>query len=137
VADGSWLGGATRRRIANLAVVAWLAVQLAVPALYYLRGGGPDERFAWRMYSTHRLTRCGVALNDYPEGGGKSRSVELNRAYHRAWISLLSRGQPRVADAVMEDQCRRGDVARVRVRWRCVTPDGEAQAAVYASKVCG
>ncbi|MFZ5476660.1 MAG: hypothetical protein ACOZNI_07795 [Myxococcota bacterium] len=110
------------RRAADLFIVAWIGLQLAVPASYYLLDRKWDERFAWRMYSAERMTRCGVGVKEYRGDG--SRDVDLDGTYQRTWISLLSRGQPRVIDAVLVSRCTDPEVEQVRLRRRCKAPDG-------------
>jgi hypothetical protein len=89
--------------------LAWLwllvAVQVAIPASYYLRGHDPDdERFAWRMFSNVRLKRCSVRV--FTVGAaGERREVRLPGSLHSSWINALERGRVRVIEHYLASQC--------------------------------
>src|SRR6185295_19585145 len=102
-------------------IVGWLLVQVAVPAAWYLRGGGPDERFTWRMFSTERLTRCQVAVIE--RGTSGTRALDLASVVHKGWITLLSRGQPAVTAHLVAARCAVPGTAALTIERRCVGPD--------------
>jgi hypothetical protein len=102
-------------------IVAWLAVQIALPLRYYLRDDAFDERFAWRMFSPVRPLGCQVAF--YDETGGAPRPVELSSRIHAVWISLLQRARPSVVEAFARSYCAERPGTVLRVDLTCSTPD--------------
>lgn len=102
----------------ELLVVAWLAVQIALPLRWYLGDDPFDERFAWRMFSEIRTTRCAVDLLVDGE------QVALGKRYHQAWITLAKRVRRPVLDRMASDLCAEGEVTR---RVRCRFPDGRTE----------
>lgn len=101
-----------------------MALQVAIPASYYfVRNDRDDERFAWRMFSTVRLTRCEVSAFDV---SARERSrVELTHALHASWIRSLERGRARVIDRYLTTRCQLAGVTEAVVERRCQTPAGE------------
>ncbi len=107
------------QRPANLFIIAFLAVQIGLPAAYYVGDDPFDERFAWRMFSPVRLARCTVEAFD--GSAGQLTPIALSRELHVVWINLLKRARPGVIDAVAERLCEnRSDV---RMRLSCTPPD--------------
>lgn len=89
--------------------LAWLwllvAIQIAIPASYYLRGRErDDERFAWRMFSGVRLKRCSVSVTR-ALADGSSQPVALERTLHSSWINALKRGRTSVIERYLAKQC--------------------------------
>jgi hypothetical protein len=110
-----------RLRPQGRASAAWLwllvAIQIAIPASYYLRDANrDDERFAWRMFSGIRLKRCTVAARE--ERQGERALVPLRGVLHSSWIHALERGRRRVIEQFMLDRCERGAVT-VTLERRC------------------
>jgi hypothetical protein len=108
-------------------VSLWLlvALQVAIPASYYLvREDRDDERFAWRMFSAVRLTRCEVSAWD-EHGPGDSRSIPLSRALHASWIRSLERGRQAVIERFLASRCRELDVVGSKLDRDCKSPAGE------------
>jgi hypothetical protein len=103
----------------------WLlvAVQVAVPASYYLgRGGGDDERFAWRMFSAIRLKRCSV---DAFDGERKDAPrIDVSRALHASWAGSLARGRGRVIERFLATRCEVPEVRVASLTRRCTSPSG-------------
>jgi hypothetical protein len=95
------------------AAVAYLAVQLLLPATYYLRRDRHDERLSWRMFSTMRMATC------EPELRIDGRPLQLASAFHVAWIELARRGRLVVIEAMAAHLCRRNPGSEVVVRLRC------------------
>jgi hypothetical protein len=110
-----------------------VALQIAIPASYYLRSDRDDERFAWRMFSAVRLRRCEVVAYDVDEGG-RAR-VELKRVLHASWIRSLERGRANVIERFLATRCR----ARVResvLERRCTEPSGTVMPPMTYRHVC-
>jgi hypothetical protein len=87
---------------------AWLwllvAVQVAIPASYYLRSSDlEDERFAWRMFSDVRLMRCRVRASVLGPHG--RTDLSLGRTLHSSWIHGLERGRRRVIERYLSSRC--------------------------------
>ena len=107
------------QRSANIFIVAFVALQVGLPAAYYVGDDPFDERFAWRMFSPVRLARCTVEAFDATDGS--LAPIRLSRELHVVWINLLKRARPAVIDAVADRLCeRRSDV---RMRLSCTPPD--------------
>jgi len=107
-ADG---GRRSSVRRAKSGSYAWLwllvAIQIAIPASYYLRDTGrDDERFAWRMFSGVRLKRCTALLRE--QQGGRAVPVPLRGALHSSWIHAVERGRQRVIERFLSARCDRG-----------------------------
>lgn len=86
---------------------AWLwllvAVQVAIPASYYVRDDRDDERFAWRMFSAVRVKSCEVKLRE--RRAGVFAEADLERLLHASWRSSLARGRQRVIERFMKKRC--------------------------------
>ncbi len=101
---------------------AWLwlvvALQVAIPASYYLRDGDPDdERFAWRMFSNVRFRRCDVSASLVREDG-QVRALALRGRLHSAWVHNLERGRGRVIERFLSTHCEAG-VSEALLERRC------------------
>ncbi len=114
-------------RVASAFIICWLALQLALPLTYYLGAGDPyDERFAWRMFSPTRMTKCRVAL--FVGGPTQRRNALMGTELHAMWRGWLIRGRSSVADAYLEERCRRQRAAGEATPWAsmeltCRRPD--------------
>lgn len=102
-------------------IVAWVALQIALPAGYYLFRNDDvhryDERWAWRMFSPIRAVRCDV---DFTADG---KRVSTSSEFHTAWIGLAERGRPSVIEEMAERLCE-VEGAPVTVRQECKHVDG-------------
>ena len=81
-------------------ILAFLAVQLVLPLHYYfLRHDPHDERFAWRMFSPMRMTRCSARyfVDKQP--------IQLGTRFHEAWIEVANRGRYAVLEGIAEKLC--------------------------------
>ncbi len=127
----------------SLFIVAFLAVQLALPVSYYLGDAPLDERFAWRMFSPIRMVRCrldvreGTARTPVPAADLKPGArlatprtpVRPEAELHAVWMSLLRRGRPDVIAAWADARCGRmerdaGAPVPLYVGVVCRMPDG-------------
>ena len=106
--------GALARTWRGWIILVVVTTQLLLPLHYYLANRDPqDERFAWRMFSPMRQTRCVVhfTVDDKP--------LALGAEYHEAWLELAQRGRFAVIEAIGADQCRKHPGARVRTKVDC------------------
>lgn len=119
----------------SLFIAGFLAFQIALPLAYYLGEDRFDERFAWRMFSSVRLTECEMRARESEEAG------EFDRFYaHRdiqvAWVRLIERNRDRVVRAYLRRRCNQQPVERVEVRTTCRAPDGVVTRHVWRND-CG
>ncbi len=128
-----------RVRPADALIALWLLVQVGLPAAWYLGGQSPDQRFAWRMFSSDRLTHCKVsgALTEVHDGVRSTRDADLSHHYQDGWISLLTHRNPDVEQAVLADLCEEPDSVRATLRLSCKRPDGTAPEPERMSMDCG
>ena len=81
-------------------VVVFVALQLLIPLRYYVAHKDPhDERFAWRMFSPMRMSRC------QPTFTVDSAPVDLHAEFHEAWIAIAGRGRFDVIEAMGKRLC--------------------------------
>ncbi len=104
-------------------ILAALATQIAIPATYYRGEDRFDERFAWRMFSAVRVSRCQLGAFDLDEG--RATPVPLGRTIHVAWINTMERGREGVIRRYLGWRCANAEVAGARVVNRCTTPEGQ------------
>lgn len=98
------------------------AIQIALPLSYYvLRADRHDERFAWRMFSPERMTRCTPV---FLLGEARDR-VRAGAVFHEAWLTLAARGRLDVVSAMAGALCARNPGQPVRVELTCRTVDGK------------
>jgi hypothetical protein len=102
-------------------IAAYLALQLAIPALYFVKRDPHDERFSWRMFSTMRMVTC------EPELRVDDNAVILAAQFHEAWIELARRGRMRVLEAMAQRMCRLHLGHPVTMTLRCHYLDGSAR----------
>jgi hypothetical protein len=104
---------------------AWLwllvAVQVAIPASYYLRSDRDDERFAWRMFSAVRVKSCEVKLRE--RRAGVFANADLERLLHASWRSSLARGRRRVIERFMQKRCTDASLEAVEFVRTCRAVD--------------
>ena len=99
-------------------IAAFLALQLAIPLLYYtVRRDRHDERFAWRMFSPMRMIQCD------PRVVVDGKPFALTSRFHEAWYELARRGRFAVIEAMAARLCEGGGHT-VRVTMTCKTIDG-------------
>jgi hypothetical protein len=81
-------------------IVGFLALQLLLPLHYYMVRHDPhDERYAWRMFSPMRMTRCS------PTFRVDNQPIVLGSRFHEAWIEIANRGRFAVLEAMAEKLC--------------------------------
>jgi hypothetical protein len=112
----------TARMLANAFVALFLLYMIAMPLRYYLGGGGHDERFSWRMFSTIRLQQCKGRVFDVL--GERAVPVRLEKMLQVAWIGMLERNRPLVVQRVLERRCTEEGVTQARFALACTAPDG-------------
>jgi hypothetical protein len=103
-------------------IAVFLLVQLLLPLHYYLARKDPhDERFAWRMFSPMRMSRCkpSIVMNDKP--------VNLGSEFHEAWLEIASRGRFSVLEAMGAKLCAKYPKSEVRLSVECTYLDREPQ----------
>jgi hypothetical protein len=110
------------RRSTTIFIHLFVAVQLLVPALYYLTTEDKyDERYAWRMFSPTRSAVCGSGeeLRSPPEFLVGGEPILLYGKFHEAWVTLAKRGRKSVIEAMAERLCADHPNQAVRVRYSC------------------
>jgi hypothetical protein len=94
----------------------FLGLQLLLPLSYYLvRGDRHDERFAWRMFSPERMTRCQPRFLL----GDDRTPVRLEKEFHEAWGEIAKRGRLVVVERMALELCKRNPDQPVRVELVC------------------
>jgi hypothetical protein len=105
----------------------WLvvALQIAIPASYYLRGARErdDERFSWRMFSAVRVKRCDVDLR--VRQGEQWSDLDLDRLIHASWQTALERGRKRVIEHLLEMRCAAGHAEAAELLRSCKDARGK------------
>ena len=94
--------------------------QLVIPLYYYLAQRDPhDERFAWRMFSPMRMSKCTptFTLDDKP--------MQLGTKFHEAWLEIAGRGRFGVIEAMGAALCKQHPSASIRVTLTCTYIDRE------------
>ena len=95
-------------------IAAFIVLQALLPLTYYVaREDKHDERYAWRMFSPMRMTRCRLAFS---VGG---TPVDLGSTFHEAWLEIASRGRAVVIEAMAHKLCRAHPGKPVDVRVDC------------------
>lgn len=123
-------GSPSARLGANVFIALFLAYMIAMPLRYYVGGRGLDERFSWRMFSSVRMLKCKVSVDEHvrrsdDKGGGfAKRKVDLSKEVQVAWIGLLERGRPLVIEKLLARRCEQQGVAQVDYQLTCKAPDG-------------
>lgn len=120
----------TRPALPRAVILGWLAVQLALPASYYLRDDPFDERFAWRMFSDVRAVSCDLRLRIDGE------ALHPKERFHVAWVGLARRARPSVLRGMVRHLCDEG-ATEVTLDARCPLPGGtQATRTVRSEAVC-
>jgi hypothetical protein len=126
---------AASRTWSNALIVLFLAFHVVMPLRYYLGGGGYDERFSWRMFSTLRMHKCQVLVEETI--GEDTRAVDLQKAVQIAWIGMLERYRRPVVDKLLARRCEQEHARSVRYERKCVDTDGSALPVERVSRDCG
>lgn len=111
------------RRWTTVFILGFLGLQLALPVSYYLGEDRFDERFAWRMFSSIRMTDCQLKARR-AAGPNEFDEVEVYRDIQIAWANLIKRNRGEVARAYLERRCELGESPQVELRTVCRSPDG-------------
>jgi hypothetical protein len=102
-------------------IAAFVGVQLLLPLHYYIGRRDPhDERFAWRMFSPMRMTKC------VPHFAIDGRPLALASTFHEAWLELAERGRFVVVEQMAAKLCRDHPGSSVEVSLDCTYLDREA-----------
>lgn len=89
-------------------ILALLVSQLLIPLHYYAGHRDPhDERFAWRMFSPMRMTKC------VPRFTVDDKPVNLALEFHEAWIEMAKRGRFNVIEAMGAKLCEKHPASAV------------------------
>jgi hypothetical protein len=120
--------------IALAFIALFLLYQVAMPLAYYLGGRGTDERFSWRMFSSVRMQRCSVDVDETV--GGEKRAVDLDREVQIAWVGMLERYRPTVVEKLLRRRCERAQASEVRYVRNCVETDGSQSPALKVTLDC-
>jgi hypothetical protein len=123
------------RRCDNWTIAVILALQIVMPLSYYVSKRSYDERFSWRMFSTLRLRDCKVEVREHLNA--RTRSVNIERDVHVAWLRLLERMRSAVVDAYLARRCGTEGVTSVDFVCHCNDTDGRALPAMERSLSCG
>jgi hypothetical protein len=108
-----------RRHWLYVFIIPWIAVQLALPLIYYAARRDPhDERFAWRMFSPTRMIQCDpvFTIDDKP--------IDLAGKFHEAWIDIAKRGRFAVVEAMGARLCHDIPGKRIELEMTCHNIDG-------------
>lgn len=116
-------GSSRARLLSNVFIALFLAYMLGMPLRYYMGGRGLDERFSWRMFSSIRMLKCKVEVDEHTDSGDE-RSVSLTKEVQVAWIGLLERGRPLVVEKLLARRCAQEGVVQVDYHLTCKAPDG-------------
>ena len=106
----SWQG-----RVIIVVVVA----QLLIPLYYYsgVNRDPHDERFAWRMFSPMRMTKC------EPKFFRDDAPLDIGSEFHEAWIEIAKRGRFRVIEEMGATLCAKYPRRAIRVTLDCTYLD--------------
>lgn len=124
---------ARARRSRRSLYAGFVALQLVVPASYYVRDERFDERFAWRMFSGIRVSTCRTTVVE--ERDGSAARLSLSENLHSAWIEHLGRNRRRVIDRFLENRCDHG-ASRVELTNTCEQPDGSPGGTLVYARDC-
>lgn len=98
----------------GIVILLVVASQLLLPLHYYVaRRDRHDERFAWRMFSPMRMTRCTPAFTI------DSKPVTLETQFHEAWIEIAKRGRFNVIEEMAAQLCAKNPGSAVHVVVEC------------------
>jgi hypothetical protein len=102
----SWQG-----RLIGIVVVA----QLLIPVWYYSGASRDphDERFAWRMFSPMRMTKC------EPKFFRDDTLIDISAEFHEAWIEIAKRGRFHVIEEMGAALCEKYPKRAIKVTLDC------------------
>ena len=99
-------------------ILAFVLLQLMLPLAYYVSRRDPhDERFAWRMFSPMRMTRC------TPHFAIDGKPLALGSEFHEAWLEITERGRFVVVEAMAARLCDKHPGSEVTVSLDCTYID--------------
>jgi hypothetical protein len=102
-------------------ILVFVLAQLLLPLHYYVGRRDPhDERFAWRMFSPMRMTKCTPVITI------DNKPVSLASQFHEAWIELAERGRFVVVEAMGAKLCHDHPGSAVNVSLDCTYIDRPA-----------
>jgi hypothetical protein len=102
-------------------ILVFVVSQLLLPLHYYVGRRDPhDERFAWRMFSPMRMTKCA------PSFAIDGKPLSLAGQFHEAWIELAERGRFVVVEAMGAKLCHDHPGSSVTVALDCTYLDRPA-----------
>ena len=103
-------------------ILAFLAIQLALPLRYYIAHRDPhDERFAWRMFSPMRMAKC------EPKFTLDGKPFDLGTSFHEAWIRLAERGRFVIVEDMARHLCAQHPGSSLTVSLDCTYLDSDPQ----------
>jgi len=104
-------------------ILGVVATQLLIPLHYYLPAHRDrhDERFAWRMFSPMRMTKC------EPRFAIDGAPLDLGSQFHEAWIEIAKRGRFHVVERMAETLCEKHPNAAVQGELDCTYLDGSRE----------
>jgi hypothetical protein len=123
-------GAPGARKWIAIGVAAFLLVQLLLPLRYYLSASTPDERFAWRMFSTTGQMSCEATVYQTVEHSGRRVEEQVPAIITAPWQRLLNKNRPEVVEKFMRACFKRPGVVRVRYKLECRAVDGAQMPAV-------
>ena len=106
----SWIKK-NKSKIVSIFFIIFFAIQLYLPASYYLGDFPWDERFAWRMFSSVRSLNCTVQAWEGPIGSdcaakqSSCQPLRMSAELHMVWINLMKRGRVSVIEKFAEQRC--------------------------------
>ena len=105
-------------------ILLYVIAQLAIPLRYYLGNHRDphDERFAWRMFSATRMTKCTATFTE-----GFDKPINMGAEFHEAWNEIVERGRFAVVEAMGAELCRRRPNTEIRVRLDCTYLDATTE----------
>ena len=98
----------------GIVILLVITSQFLLPLHYYFVRKDPhDERFAWRMFSPMRMTRCAPNFTiDY-------KPVSLGGHFHEAWVELAKRGRFVVLEEMGARLCEKNPNTEVHMMMEC------------------
>jgi len=107
-------------RKTDLFLIAFLALQIAIPLHYYGGFSDPyDERFAWRMFSPTRMARCEFRFV------ADGQQVRVGEKFHQAWLHIARRGRKNVIERMAQTLCSDEAINELKLTMICVGVDNK------------
>jgi hypothetical protein len=95
--------------------------QLLLPLRYYINHRDPhDERFAWRMFSPMRMSKC------TPKFDLDGKPIPMASTFHEAWYEIAARGRFEVIEEMGALLCKQHPGSEVTVTLDCSYIDRES-----------